>query len=924
MVQCMLVVLGVLVTSMTVRGQEMNPKFSASTQMFLLEQQEQAEQSLAPQQAPVRITADEPSGSMPSRMIASPDTINGTAYISCFIHLADPSDLTAVCALGVLVEETFDGLNFITASVPVAQLEALAGVENVTYIKVAELMQPMTDVAREFTNVKDLLTLSESAASRSIDKRYDGSGIILGIIDTGIDFQHIAFKDKNDNSRIKRGFIYNGSTQTIYDESNIDLATTDTNVEDHGTHTSSTAGGSSVTIGTAEQGFPVTVTDDHSAATYGGMAPGADLYLAAVKGLKSTYLANALVKMVAYADSVEKPIVISNSWGSASGPRNGTGELATLVAQNFGDTHPNHIILFATANNAGKCAPEDGGYFVKKTDASSASPLATVIRQGENSGDRYAGSIVSVWADATIHCKLYILNNVTGAIETSWEVTGTQTTFSGFDTYYTGSLKVLFEQPIGNQKGIRIYPTTSDLKTKDKGKYVLAIEVYPTEGTANINMWGGQSSFFTADLTTAGHTWIKGTDDMTVSDETTIPDAISVGAYMSKTSWYDYEGTLRHYPTPKELGEIAFFSSYATSEMSPTNQAYPYITAPGAMLVAGVNHFHTTDVDTNSYFGPKRKVYEVVYNTSNPYACMQGTSMATPVTAGIVALWLQAAKEEGKTLTVNQVKDIMRRTAANDYYTTAGANKTHFGHGKIDALAGIRYIVDGALDLEDNAYNDVKVRENAGSTTKVMLYGRTLWKDGGWNTLCLPFNADKTGPLADATIMELDAANSQLSGNTLTLQFVEASSIVAGKPYLVKWDAATEIVNPTFSTVTVSNATTEVTSSDGSVTFAGSYSPVTLTANDRTTLYLGAANALYFPSTDMTIGACRAYFRLNTTPQTGAPLNIRLDFEENVQDNATATQDLDADGTVTKFIQNGHIYIRKSAAIYDPLGRRIK
>ena len=55
-------------------------------------------------------------------MIASPDTIGGVAYISCFIQLSNPSDLSAVRALGVRVQETFDGLDFITASVPVHQV----------------------------------------------------------------------------------------------------------------------------------------------------------------------------------------------------------------------------------------------------------------------------------------------------------------------------------------------------------------------------------------------------------------------------------------------------------------------------------------------------------------------------------------------------------------------------------------------------------------------------------------------------------------------------------------------------------------------------------------------------------------------------------------------------------------------------------
>ena len=70
------------------------------------------------------------------------------------------------------------------------------------------------------------------------------------------------------------------------------------------------------------------------------------------------------------------------------------------------------------------------------------------------------------------------------------------------------------------------------------------------------------------------------------------------------------------------------------------------------------------------------------------YGSMSGTSMATPTTTGIVALWLQANNE----LTVNDVKQVMQATAAKDAFTS-GTNGAHFGaNGKIDALAGLQYI----------------------------------------------------------------------------------------------------------------------------------------------------------------------------------------------------------------------------------------
>ena len=74
---------------------------------------------------------------------------------------------------------------------------------------------------------------------------------------------------------------------------------------------------------------------------------------------------------------------------------------------------------------------------------------------------------------------------------------------------------------------------------------------------------------------------------------------------------------------------------------------------------------------------------------------------------------------------------------------------------------------------------------------------RTL-QTGSWNTFAVPFSiAIPTG----WTVKEL--TNASVSGSTLTLTFGDASSIEAGKPYLVKVESV--VANPTFDDVTVSS-----------------------------------------------------------------------------------------------------------------------
>jgi len=145
--------------------------------------------------------------------------------------------------------------------------------------------------------------------------------------------------------------------------------------------------------------------------------------------------------------------------------------------------------------------------------------------------------------------------------------------------------------------------------------------------------------------------------------------------------------------------------------------------------------------------------------------------------------------------------------------------------------------------LADNADNSslIATAATSGETLDATLVGRTLTKDGYWNTLCLPFSLTATqiaaSPLAGATIKTMDNSNTGTSlsdAGALTLKFNTVDAIEAGKPYIVKWETTGDnIVNPTFSNVTISSTTpTPVENYDQKVTFVGQYSPFSIVAND--------------------------------------------------------------------------------------------
>ena len=200
--------------------------------------------------------------------------------------------------------------------------------------------------------------------------------------------------------------------------------------------------------------------------------------------------------------------------------------------------------------------------------------------------------------------------------------------------------------------------------------------------------------------------------------------------------------------------------------------------------------------------------------------------------------------------------------------------------------------------------NSATIDENHGNIADVTITGRTLYKDGDWNTLCLPFNvtaaqiAISDHPLYGCTIMELDTEGiydtdkqTGFDGETLYLYFKNATAIEAGVPYLVKWTTTgSDILSPKFPYSEIKDHDIEtIESEDGKVSFIGNFDPVTLTGGDQSVLYLGTNNQLYWPTKDKAINAFRAYFQLNGI--TASEVHARLFFGGDDATGITNTND---------------------------------
>ena len=201
------------------------------------------------------------------------------------------------------------------------------------------------------------------------------------------------------------------------------------------------------------------------------------------------------------------------------------------------------------------------------------------------------------------------------------------------------------------------------------------------------------------------------------------------------------------------------------------------------------------------------------------------------------------------------------------------------------------------IALADNAYNSDLITAVNGLKLDVTLSGRTLFKDGNWNTICLPFSMTAeqiaASPLAGATIKELDnsASGTSLDNGTLTLKFNTATAITAGKPYIIKWtETGDNIVSPVFTGVTISSTTpTAVTSTDGKVTFVGQYSPFEIVesgatgdnqGNKNEIIMLSSNNKLGYSKNPRTLHTFRCHFYVPTNDSQQQARSFDVDFGE--------------------------------------------
>lgn len=231
----------------------------------------------------------------------------------------------------------------------------------------------------------------------------------------------------------------------------------------------------------------------------------------------------------------------------------------------------------------------------------------------------------------------------------------------------------------------------------------------------------------------------------------------------------------------------------------------------------------------------------------------------------------------------------------NEVIWEGSANSVRFSNNatKQARVSKITVTVMPHYTFDETVDNVIEAKENAYVTLK-----RTFYHDNAWNTLCLPFDVDANKvatAFADAEIREIDL--SKCTGNTI--QFVPATEIKAGVPYIIKWNENVAEAKPfeeTFDGVMLV-AEPKPVKVNNDITFTGFYKMTAASElGGASVAAIGAGNKL-FKVTEGKMKGFRAAFVLPSGAEA-------TKYKVVIDGTATGIEDLVVDGVKA----NGRVY----------------
>ena len=613
------------------------------------------------------------------------------------ITLLFENDCTNFNSKNIFLDVSKISENISTAFVKVNDLPLLENIECLKYADIGEKLELEVNNARTQTNTNSV------HIGTGLTQSYTGNGVIIGIIDNGLDYTHPNFKDSNGNLRIKKVWEQNntiGNSPTTFNYGSEYISSTailnkmrDMTSLSHGTHVTGIAAGSG-------NGNPSLLK---------GMAPNTDIILVSngsdlvgeIAGTSNpTKLVDAINYIKNYANTVGKPAVINMSFGTNLGPHDGT-DLLSLSLNAFSTNQG--LIMVKSAGNDGaakkhavnvfngnqtKFILNDNNIGQSKIDIwgnnqGVNSAFGVTIGVYNTSNQTYDSSVIQFIVNGNLNFQNpYTLVDVDFGLlnDDNWTISLTSEI-----------------NPLNNRPHLRISCNTQNDTVTD----FLVVSIQSIGD--NIHSWCNECEF----INPSGFNFTNGDDYFSITEPGNAVGIITVGSYNVTNENLGNP--------PSTVGGLSYFSSKGPRADLIIK---PDVTAPGNRIVSSLNSF---DINYQSV-GPYINDVTNVYGTYS-YGKMQGTSMAAPVVSGIIALWLQAAPQ----LTTIDVRTIIANTSITaspvsdsfQFYGTTYSTPPNvkWGYGKINALAGMQ-LIEQALNVDTfNNSNNFVVHPNPTSST---------------------------------------------------------------------------------------------------------------------------------------------------------------------------------------------------------------
>jgi subtilisin family serine protease len=510
-----------------------------------------------------------------------------------------------------------------------------------------------------------------------------GEGVVVGIVDTGLDVSHADLRGADGKSRIRFLIDFSrppgdrqpeleaeyGCTEdtecAIYSNRDLDdvLANGVTGDEPrdsfgHGTHVASLAAGN---------GFA------NKMPRYVGVAPEAAIFGARVSrsGDGSIFDADIIQAtrfIFEQAEQLGMPAVVNLSLGSDFGTHDGTSPLEQALASFVGPQFPGRAIVVAAGNSGSlfhggdSGEPEPLGIHTEvhvPRESTAQVPLITPRLDDDSTqgGTIYVwlgfrpGDEVSVGVDAGDDAWI---PDVAPGEATTYELGDAQGTVFNGPTEADSSIKV---------------PAHNAVVVIDGGFPSGQVFKLRLSGHGTVALWVQASGPVSPDVS-AGVLVPRGEKQGTINIPASHPDLIAVGATVNRNRWVDSKRQkflVGRDDGLEELLQVDGTAVFSAAGPNALGVLKPDLVAPGMYVIGAMSsNADPRHNGGNGVFASQGRCvpqgmpdYECFVTDDDQHAVTSGTSMSAPLVAGAVALLLQARPE----LTQGQLRALLQAGA---------------------------------------------------------------------------------------------------------------------------------------------------------------------------------------------------------------------------------------------------------------------